>query len=69
MVLDTKSHQKYEFYIPPGEIFRMLRVIISSKLKIEMSSYKLIYMGTPLKDEQAFASYKINKDATINIVK
>ncbi|OHT00308.1 hypothetical protein TRFO_07971 [Tritrichomonas foetus] len=68
-IYDTFTHQKQEFLVQPGENIRNLRVRLSSIRKLDIDSFKLIFMGTPLRDDQTFHGTRIGKDATINIVK
>lgn len=67
-VFDSYSREKSEFIVNPCESFCSLRVRISSIKKVDPNSFKIIYMGTQLNDNQSFAGCRIGKDATINLV-
>lgn len=67
-VYDTNSHEKQEITVQPGETFQNLRVRVSAWKKIDINSCKLIYMGAQMNDNQTFASCRIGKNATINLM-
>lgn len=67
-IYDTVSREKQSLNVQLCETFRNLKVRISSLKKIDPNSFRLIFMGTQLNDNQNFAGCKIGKDATINLM-